>query len=79
MNVYHCLVQTRPGGVPELRDLACETDEDIPAAVAWAIREWAEVERVEVFRDGEAVAVFPGGDLSKPGASGPRASRPETP
>lgn len=58
MSVYHCLVLTRPGAVPQLRSLSCETEDDIPAAVAEVVREWSAVVSVEVFNDGRAVAVF---------------------
>lgn len=58
MSVYHCLVTTRPGGVPQLRSLSCESDAEIPAAVAQVIREWSVVVGVEVFSDGQAVAAY---------------------
>mgnify|MGYP001571584304 CR=1 FL=1 len=58
MSVYHCLVTTRPGGVPQLRALSCETDVDIPAAVAEVVREWSAVFGVEVFSDGQVVATY---------------------
>lgn len=58
MSVYHCLVTTRPGGVPQLRSLSCETDAEIPAAVAEVVREWSVVVGVEVFSDGQAVALY---------------------
>lgn len=49
---------TRPGGVPQLRSLSCETDADIPAAVAEVVREWSAVIEVEVFSDGKAVVAY---------------------
>lgn len=63
MSVYHCLVLTRLGAVPQLRSLSCDTAEDVPAAVAEVLREWAEVVGVEVFNDGRAVAAYEGEDL----------------
>ncbi|MGA0543994.1 hypothetical protein ACO2Q1_01830 [Brevundimonas sp. VNH65] len=67
MDVYHCLVTTRPGAVPELRDLSCESEAEISAAVLLAVREWRSVELVEVFRNGEATATYSRDQLS-PGA-----------
>ena len=58
MSVYHCLVTTRPGGVPQLRSLSCETDAEIPSAVAEAVAEWSTVVSVEIFSDGQAVAAY---------------------
>ncbi len=70
MDVYYCLVQTRPGAAPELRDLSCDTDADIPEAVHLATREWSRVELVEVFRNGDSVLVMSGEDLKIPGLQG---------
>lgn len=58
MSVYHCLVLTRPGAVPQLRSLSCETEDEIPAAVAEVVREWTEVVSVEVFNEGRPVAAY---------------------
>ena len=58
MSVYHCLVLTRPGAVPQLRSLSCETDEEIPAAVAEVVREWSELVSVEVFNEGKLVVAY---------------------
>lgn len=58
MQVYHCLVTTRPGEVPTLRDLDCETRDEVERAVRRTIQEWSGVHQVEVFLNGEAIALF---------------------
>jgi len=64
LDVYHCLIQVRPGGVPELRDLACECSAEIDDAVAIAVREWPSVEKVEIFLNGVLLKVVSGDALS---------------
>lgn len=64
LDVYHCLVTTRPGEVPQLRDLNCEAPDEVEIAVALTIREWSGVHQVEVFRNGETVALFAQEDIT---------------
>ena len=55
MTVYHCLVLTRVGGVPQLRVLDCDAEAGVPKALIRVLGEWREVISAEVFNAGECV------------------------
>lgn len=55
MRTYFCLIEVRPGAVPELRALDCDRDDALGPSLRAALRDWPCPHHVEVVEGGRTV------------------------
>lgn len=82
MKSYFCFIHVRPGSVPELRALSCESDDRVPAHLAATLNEWPSLHKVEVAEGDRTVISAKGNDLdafrtNSPGQAVAPAIRPD--
>lgn len=64
MKFYFCFIHVRPEGVPELRMLACDDDDCVPASLVETLAEWPDADRIEVMEGDRLVLAMAGAELA---------------